>query len=73
MTGAEFIRRVRKLGRKRGVVVVWEAKRGKGDHGTLSYGERRTTVGGLRRELKVGTLHAMLRQLGLTLSDLEDS
>jgi mRNA interferase HicA len=69
VTGAEFIRRVRRIGRKRGVPVRFVATRGKGDHGTLYYGERRTIVAG-RGELKTGTLHGMLRDLGLTLDDL---
>jgi hypothetical protein len=44
---------------------------GKGDHGMLTFGHRRTVVGG-RGELPKGTLHDMLRQLGLTLADLEE-
>jgi hypothetical protein len=72
MTGAEFIRIVRRLGRKRGLPVRFDPKRGKGDHGTLHFGDRRTIVGG-QGELKKGTLHAMLRDLGLTLDDLRET
>lgn len=70
MRGAEFVRRVRKLGRKRGVVVVFRKERGKGSHGTLYYGSRFTVVRDLKDELKKGTTHAMLKQLGLTPDDL---
>jgi mRNA interferase HicA len=70
MTGNEFIRKVRRLGRKRGVKVTFVTERGKGSHGTLYYGDKRTIVRNSRDELKTGTLHAMLSQLGLTLADL---
>ncbi|MDP8989558.1 MAG: hypothetical protein M3N41_05685 [Acidobacteriota bacterium] len=46
-------------------------KRGKGSHGTLYFGGSRTVVQDLKKELPLGTLHAMLRQLGLTLKDFE--
>jgi mRNA interferase HicA len=44
--------------------------RGKGSHGTLYFGGARAVVPDLKRELKTGTLHAILKQLGLTLDDL---
>jgi mRNA interferase HicA len=44
---------------------------GKGGHGTLYFGSRRTIVRNLKDELKTGTLHAMLKQLGLKRTDLE--
>jgi mRNA interferase HicA len=69
VTGAEFMRRVRKLGRRREVAVVWVPERGKGSHGTLYYGLRFTVVQNLSRELKKATLHDMLDQLGLTLGE----
>ena len=68
--GSEFIRRIRRLGRRRGVPVAFVAERGKGSHGTLYYGDRLTIVRNPRDELKTGTLHAMLEQLGLNLTDL---
>jgi mRNA interferase HicA len=72
MKGNEFIRKVRKLGRQRGVRVAYVAERGKGSHGTLYYGDNLTVVRNPKDELKTGTLHAMLAQLGLTLTDLTD-
>ncbi len=68
--GAEFVRKVRALGRRRSLSVVFIARRGKGSHGTLYLGERFTIVQDLKRELSAGTVHAMLEQLGLTLQDL---
>jgi len=70
MTGNEFIRKVKRLGRKNSVRVVFVPRRGKGSHGTLFYGARFTVVRNPKDELKTGTLHAMLAQLGLTLNDL---
>ncbi|OFV98563.1 MAG: hypothetical protein A3H28_04265 [Acidobacteria bacterium RIFCSPLOWO2_02_FULL_61_28] len=70
MKVAEFVRKVRRLRQARGVEVRFVAHRGKGSHGTLYYGSARTIVQDLKRELPTGTLHAMLRQLGLTLDDL---
>jgi mRNA interferase HicA len=67
MRAGEFIRQVEHIGRQRGI----ETGRGKGSHGTLFFGERFTVVVDRRRELKTGLLHAMLRQLGLRLSDIE--
>jgi mRNA interferase HicA len=69
--GSEFVRRVRKVGRRRGIEVFFETERGKGSHGTLYFGGSFTVVRDLKDELKTGTLHAMLKQLGLTLKDLE--
>lgn len=69
MTGNEFIRKIRRLGRKSGVPVSFDGGDGKGDHGKLWYGDRFTTVGD-RGELRKGTLMAMLKQLGLTMEDL---
>ena len=65
MKGKEFIDRVAKLGRQRNVAVRLEAKRGKGSHTTLYYGERKTVVKDRRKELGAGLLSAMIRQLGL--------
>lgn len=71
MTGDEFMRRVRRIGRKRGVTVRFEARAGKGSHGRLYYGVRFTTVKDRRKEIGPGLRAAMLRQLGLRREDLE--
>jgi mRNA interferase HicA len=72
MKGSELVRRLRKIGRQRGLVVELIPERGKGSHGTLYFGERFTIVRNLKDELKTGTLHAMLKQLGLTPQDLNE-
>jgi mRNA interferase HicA len=68
----EFWRKIKRLGRKRGVPVSFDPGRGKGSHGRLYYGDRFTTLKDRRKELGPGLLKAMLDQLGLTKDDLED-
>ena len=71
MKGSEFLRRVERVARDRGIEVQFVARRGKGSHGTLYYGEKFTIVRNPKDELKSGTLHGMLKQLGLKLADIE--
>ncbi|HVR98861.1 MAG TPA: type II toxin-antitoxin system HicA family toxin [Thermoanaerobaculia bacterium] len=54
------------------MTVEFQPERGKGSHGTLYFGARFTMVRNLKEELKTGTLHAMLKQLGLSLQDLDE-
>lgn len=70
MNGTEFIRKIRKLGKAQGVQVELDERRGKGSHATLYFGDRFTIVRNLKDELKTGTLHGMLAQLGLNKADL---
>ena len=70
MTGNEFIRKVKALGKQRGISVTLNASRGKGSHQTLDYGTAFTVVRNPKDELKTGTLHGMCMQLGIKASDL---
>jgi predicted RNA binding protein YcfA (HicA-like mRNA interferase family) len=72
MTGAEFERKIRKLGRRRGVPVSFAHGHGKGSHGRLYYDDRFTTLKDRTKEIGPGLLKAMLDQLGLTRDDLEE-
>jgi predicted RNA binding protein YcfA (HicA-like mRNA interferase family) len=72
MTGREFLRRVKRLGRSRGIAVRFDQRHGKGSHGTLHYRNRKTTVKDLQKEIGVGLLRDMLSQLGLTSRDLDE-
>jgi len=71
VNGQEFERRVRRLGRRRGVTLSFDAAPGKGSHGRLYYGSRFTTLKDRRQEIGPGLLNAMLDQLGLSRGDLE--
>ena len=70
MRGNELIRRLRNLGHRRGIRVIVVARRGKGSHETLFFGDRFTIIPDRKKELKKGTLSALLEQLGLTLKDI---
>ena len=69
MRGQEFIDRAHAIGRERGVYVDFQRKRGKGSHGTLYFGNRRTIVKDRRREISASLLSTMIRQLGLSRND----
>ncbi len=71
MKSGEFISRIKRLGKRRGVEVRFEKRHGKGSHGTLYYGEHKTTVKGRKKEIGEGLLRAMLKQLGLSKKDIE--
>ena len=70
MTGREFVERVRRLGRERGVPVRLDLVRGKGSHARLRFGDRATIVKDRRKEIGVGLLSKMLRDLGLDRDDI---
>ena len=70
MKGSEFIKRVQSYAKANGIGFKLDGKRGKGSHMTLILGDKLTIVRNPKDELKTGTLHAMLEQLGLTLDKL---
>lgn len=70
MTGAELVRKVRKLGRSRNVPVRLDKRRGKGSHGRLYYGDKFTTIKDRKKEIGDGLLAAMVAQLGLPKEDV---
>lgn len=70
MTGNEFIRKVKALGKTRKLTVTLNASRGKGSHQTLYCGTAFTVVRNPKDELKTGTFHAMCVQLGIKPGDL---
>jgi mRNA interferase HicA len=72
MNGNEFERKIRRIAKKRSVQMSFESGHGKGSHGRLYYGSRFTTLKDRRKEIGPGLLKAMLDQLGLTRSDLEN-
>jgi mRNA interferase HicA len=71
MRGNELIKRIESLAKKRGIAVRLDRKRGKGSHQTLYFGDRKTIVRNPKDELKTGTYHAMLKQLGVSEDDLK--
>ena len=70
MTGNEFIRKVKSLGKAREVEVRLNASRGKGSHQTLYFGTAFTIVRNPKDELKTGTFRAMCSKLGIRVTEL---
>jgi mRNA interferase HicA len=64
LKGSEFLRKVRRLAKQKGLDVKLTT-RGKGSHATLYFGSRKTTLPDAKKELKPGTLRAMCEQLGI--------
>ena len=63
MNGAEFIRKITKLGRKNSVKVWVDTQQGKGSHVALYYGNHRTTV--KHSEISTPLLKSMCKQLNI--------
>ncbi len=71
MTGHEFLKRLTRYAKARGLEVRFVARRGKGSHGTIYLGAetRRTTVKDRRKEIGAGLLKSMLNDLGIDPKD----
>jgi mRNA interferase HicA len=52
MNGREFVRKIKKLAKERGVFAEFRKERGKGDHGTLYFGQRLRSLAISIRNLK---------------------
>lgn len=70
MKAGELIERVKRLAKDRGIPCRFDPHRGKGSHGRLYLGGRFTTVKDRKKEIGIGLLSKMLRDLGLTMRDL---
>jgi len=70
MNGAQFIKRIKRLGRQNGIAVRLDAEHGKGSHGRLYYGSAFTTVKDRKKEIGRSLLAAMCRQLGVRPTDI---
>ena len=70
MTGAEFIRRLRRLARRRRLAFDVNTRRGRGSHRIVYFGTRWTTVKDLKVELGKGLFHQMCRDLGIDPTEL---
>ena len=68
--GSEFITRVKKLATAKGLPFEVNRERGKGSHITLYYADQCTIPRNPKGELKTGTYHAMLKQLGIDKSEI---
>lgn len=71
MNGNEWLRRLRRLAKERGMDVRVDRKRGKGSHVTVYFGSRYTIVPQLKNELKPGTFRHVCSQLEVDPRDLD--
>ena len=70
MNGNELYKLLRKLGKKRGVEVYIKTRHGKGSHGTLYFGDNRTTIKDRKKGIGKGLLNSMLADLGIDRDDI---
>jgi predicted RNA binding protein YcfA (HicA-like mRNA interferase family) len=70
MNGNELLKKLKKLGKQGNIAVRFETKRGKGSHGTLYYGSRKTILKDRKKEIGPGLLSKMLAELGLDKDDM---
>lgn len=70
MNGHEFEKRIKKYAKARGMTSGFDAARGKGSHGRLYMGARRTTLKDRRKEIGPGLLRSMCRDLDVDPRDL---
>lgn len=66
MNGNELIKWLKQLG----FSPVFENKRGKGSHGTLIIGNKKTILKDRRKEIGPGLLNQILKDLGISKSDI---
>jgi predicted RNA binding protein YcfA (HicA-like mRNA interferase family) len=65
MNYAQFLRRLRAHAREKGLNFEVVKNRGKGGHQMIHLGDRKSTIPSPNKEIKRGTLSAILRQLGV--------
>jgi hypothetical protein len=70
VTGGQFLRRLRRLGRRGGITVSSDPEHGDGIHGRVYFGPAFTTLKDRKKELGKGLLHDMCIELGIDKKDL---
>jgi mRNA interferase HicA len=66
----EFLRKVKRIAKLKKLAYPWHPERGAGSHGTVYLGEGLTVVKNFKKELGLGLLADMCRQLGIRKEDL---
>jgi hypothetical protein len=69
MKPADLLRRINRFATRRGLLIAMTEG---GNHTKVQLGDRRAVLPRHPKDLKPGTFHAILKQLGLTAADLED-
>jgi len=68
--GAEFLRGIKAIAKRKKLAYRWSAERGAGSHGTVYLGDRVSVVKDLKKELGPGLLADLCKQLGIRKEDL---
>lgn len=70
MNGNELLRKIRKLAKRKNQYLKLFKAHGKGSHSTLKYGDQKTIIKDLKKEIGPGLLSKMLKQLGIDKDEL---
>ncbi len=70
MNGKELLRKIKKLAKEKGKHFEIFKAHGKGSHGTLKYGDNKTTIKDPKKEIGPGLLKKMLAQLNIDKDDI---
>ena len=69
MNGAEFLKRLKRLGKELGTAVWFDPVKGHGSHGMVFFGDKCTVLKDRKKEIGPGLLASMLRDLGVNKGD----
>lgn len=69
MTGSEFLKRLKRLGKESGTAVWFDPVQGHGSHGVVYFGDKWTILKDRKKEIGPGLLASMLRDLGVKKGD----
>ena len=71
MNTKQFIASIRRIGRRHGIPVTVDKRRGKGSHVLVFFGNRQTTLPARRGDIGKGLLKDLCDQLGIARDDLK--
>jgi len=71
MNGNELLKKLEKIAKERKINLELAKSHGKGSHGTLHFGGKKTTMKDPKKEIGPGLLKAMLDRLDLEKKDIE--
>ncbi|MCP4575215.1 MAG: hypothetical protein GY846_02860 [Deltaproteobacteria bacterium] len=71
MNGNELLKKLKKIAKERKIDCELSKSHGKGSHGTLYFGGKKTIMKDPKKEIGPGLLKAMLDTLGLKKKDIE--
>jgi len=70
LNGNELLKKIKKLAKEKNKHFEIFKAHGKGSHRTLKYGEKKTTIKDLKKEIGPGLLSKMLKQLNIDKGEL---